>query len=118
MGIDDYFYTVPFSYVPEGEVTVFKFEEFAYNYKCEHIYFREKWEVHSFMSELYNEKSGEEDSGNFNCVPLILTLEDIERIEGAIQSQDIHIIQSKFDEIKKQIQSGKIVAFYYSWWKF
>lgn len=124
MGLDAYFYTTPTSCIPEGKVTDFKFEDFMYNYRYEHIYLRKEWGVHNFMFELYKEKGGEKNSGEFNCVPLVLTLKDIERIERAIKSQEIVLewmdgnrrIQEGFAEIKKQIKTGKIVPFYDSWW--
>lgn len=124
MGLDSFFYTTLIHCVPEGKVTDFEFEEYVYDYLCEHVYLRKEWTVHNFMYSLYKEKGGEKNSGDFNGIPLILTLEDIERIEREIQSKeiflecfdDIHIIQNGFAKIKKLIKIDKIVAFYDSSW--
>ena len=124
MGLDSFFYTTLVHCVPEGKVTDFEFEEYVYDHVCENVYLRKEWDVHNFMFELYKEKGGVEDSNDFNGIPLILTIEDLELIENKLQSQEIALecmdeiraIKNGFAKIKKLIKTGKIVAFYDSSW--
>ena len=124
MGLDSFFYTTLIYCAPEDKVTDFEFEEYVYDHVCENVYLRKEWDVHDFMFQLYKEKGGVKDSGDFNGVPLILTIEDIELIERKLQSQEISLewmdgirtIKSGFAKIKKLIKTGKIIAFYDSSW--
>lgn len=48
-------------------------------------YWRKHPNLHGWMERLYRDKGGVADS--FNCVNLVLTAEDLDRLEGAIRGR-------------------------------
>ncbi|MDX5370352.1 MAG: phosphoglycerate kinase [Alphaproteobacteria bacterium] len=97
----------------------------------EFFYWRKHPNLHGWMEKLYRAKNGEE--GSFNCVPVALAPEDLDRLEQDIRGnslpetegfffgqsyKDQDEIDNDLDFIKKardEIAAGKTV-FYYSWW--
>ena len=74
MGLDMYAYKAqgfqPRKPVDFQEEMPSEFEEF--------FYWRKHPDLHGFMEQLYREKGGESES--FNCTPVQLTVEDIDRL--------------------------------------
>ena len=50
--------------------------------------------LHGWMEQLYREKGGSEDS--FNCTPVVLTSEDLDRLEIAIKTDNLPTTQGFF----------------------
>jgi hypothetical protein len=92
-------------------------------------YWRKHPNLHGWMEALYYKKGGKAES--FNCVPVELTLEDIDALEDAIQSGSLPETQGFFfgkttgdEEIKdlefchrarKLLERGEYL-YYDSWW--
>lgn len=51
-----------------------------------HIW-RKHPDLHGWMQELYYDKGGKADS--FNCVPVVLTLDDLDRLEATIHARTL-----------------------------
>lgn len=81
MGLDMYAYSVDI----ENVVNDFDFKEGER--RTELAYWRKHRHLHNYMERLYREKGG--DAESFNCIPLRLTLEDIDELEEAIKSNEI-----------------------------
>ena len=100
------------------------------------------WRKHNrlqgFMQEIYDKKSGYQDMQGFNCVPLYLSREDLDKLEEAIRSrtlpetsgfffgQDSYTWEGEQDDMKatdlkfvadakKYLNEGYEV-FYECWW--
>ncbi len=93
-------------------------------------YWRKHPNLHGWMEQLYRKKGGTD--GNFNCVKLQITLEDLDNLEKAIKEKDLphtegfffgfSVVDERADDdlafIKKArqaIEEGNAV-FYDSWW--
>ena len=92
------------------------------------FYWRKHPDLHGWMEDLYREKGGQEQ---FNCVPVQLTAEDLDRLEGAILKRELPNTEGFFfgdsdgseieDDLafitnaRKAIIEGYTV-FYDSWW--
>lgn len=106
--------------------------ETAYGFKAEMAeeihYWRKHPNLHGWMEDLYFEKGGTEQ---FNCIPLILTAEDIDRLEADVRAGNLPDTSGFFfgasngseneDDLafiakaRAAIAEGKTV-FYDSWW--
>jgi hypothetical protein len=94
-------------------------------------YWRKHPNLQGFMEELYYEKGGE---GEFNCVDVELTLEDIDALEKAVckegsslpktggfffgEDSDSHYCEQDLEfctNARKALEDGQIVV-YSSWW--
>jgi hypothetical protein len=51
------------------------------------FYWRKHPNLHGWMEQLYRDQGGDEDS--FNCVPVVLTLDDLDRLEEAIKANEL-----------------------------
>jgi hypothetical protein len=122
MGLDQYAYVRTVR--PEKDV------DFDEEGEQEELYYwRKHANLQGWMEDLYRKKGGEKES--FNCVPVLLTLEDIERLEETTKQDNMpHTTGFFFGEsypeddlatlefckkARKAIQAGKFV-FYSSWW--
>ncbi|MFZ1745876.1 MAG: hypothetical protein WAU17_08145 [Nitrospirales bacterium] len=92
-------------------------------------YWRKHPDLHGWMEELYRAKGGKADS--FNCVPVVLTHEDLDELARAIGSfelpdttgfffgesdgtetdDDLQFIKTAREAIAKGL-----TVFYYAWW--
>jgi hypothetical protein len=93
-------------------------------------YWRKHHDIHGWMHRLWLEKGGE---GEFNCVPVNLDIEDLEKLELAVKAKqlpettgfffgnnppDEESIDDDMTFIMKSrdaIQQGRLV-YYSSWW--
>lgn len=91
-------------------------------------YWRKHPNLHGWMEALYRARGGTE---SFNCVPLKLTADDLDRLEAAICGSDLPATEGFFfgvsdgseteDDLdfiakaRKALAEGKTV-FYDSWW--
>jgi hypothetical protein len=124
MGLDAYVFATESTTIPDKGA-----KEIAY--------FRKHNRLQGFMENLYRAKGGAEE---FNCVPVVLTLEDIKTLEHAIKGKALPATSGFFfgndsygykgadgeyeyfkDDLKlikdarKCLKEGKTV-YYYSWW--
>ena len=100
-----------------------------YNDNIELAYWRKHPNLQGFMQELYYEKGGE---GEFNCVDVELTLEDLDSLEATLDEEalpetagfffgansDEHYAQQDREfirEARAAIKQGYTVV-YSSWW--
>jgi len=92
MGLDQYAYAVKKGKI-EGEVD-FRFKEYDDEYNLvkvnvededfeEIAYWRKHHDLQGWMRNLYNERGGE--SNEFNCNKLLLTLEDLSKLENDVR---------------------------------
>jgi hypothetical protein len=95
------------------------------------FYWRKHHDLHGWMENLYRAKGG--DKLDFNCVPVRLTLEDLDKLESAIRAKLLPETKGFFfgnnppdeesnlrdldfiDEARDAIESGDAV-YYDSWW--
>jgi len=123
MGLDMF----AFSVKPENGSDVSDLE-YAEGERTEIAYWRKFNAFHGWMEELYKTKGGTE---SFNCVPVRLTLEDLDRLEAELPTlkpvagfffgaqevdlQDIESLQAFVEDARDIIKSGNMV-YYNSWW--
>jgi hypothetical protein len=99
---------------------------------CSEIaYWRKHPNLHGWMEDLYRQKGGVEES--FNCTPVELTVEDLDRLEADIKSCNLPETDGFFfgssygdeDEVKQDLdfvkQARQVIeegdrVFYDSWW--
>jgi hypothetical protein len=86
MGLDMYAYKVPKKFA-KGDFEIDKaFFDDNEGGDSGFAYWRKHHDLHGFFEELYFEKGGE---GEFNCIPVRLTLEDLERLEHCIKAREL-----------------------------
>ena len=107
------------------------------DFETEHLikkdlaYWRKHPDLHGWMFDLYKKKGGKCDANDFDCVPVALSLNDLERLEKDIKERNLPHTEGFFfgesseDEIqsdlefiakaKEQLVVGNSV-FYDSWW--
>lgn len=126
MGLDMYAYRV--SKKNRISEVKFKFDE---NDAYEFFYWRKHHDLHGWMEKLYYVKGGEKES--FNCVPVELTLEDLDKLELDIRKRKLPYTEGFFfgklppdddsdkndmefiKQARNYIKDGYAV-YYYSWW--
>jgi hypothetical protein len=123
MGLDMFAYSVK----PENDSDVSDLE-YAEGERSEIAYWRKFNAFHGWMEELYKSKGG---TDSFNCVPVRLTLEDLNRLEDElpelkpvagfffggqeIYPEDMDSLRLFIADARDIIESGNIV-YYNSWW--
>lgn len=121
MGLDMYAFTTKEK--PAGPVD-FKVEDAS-----ELHVWRKHPNLHGWMQDLYYDKGGSAEC--FNCVPVVLTAEDLDRLEAAIRAKELpHTIGFFFGETdgtemdddlafiakaREAIAAG-LTVYYDSWW--
>lgn len=122
MGLDMYAYRVKADSV---------IDDFHYNkddLNTEEIYYwRKHHQLHNWMLDLYRKKGGTDR--NFNCIPLRLTINDLEDLKEDLN--EIHnvmdfadeedYIEAKHNDMKFIVQAKNIIeagdaVYYDSWW--
>ena len=119
MGLDQYAY----------KITKIGLTDFSYPEREEFDYWRKFYGLQNWMENLYHEKGGKKE---FNCVPVRLTLQDIERLERDMQEDEFYedrfyesLEEEKkheFEHLKEFIENAKNVlatgyaVYYDSWW--
>ena len=123
MGLDMYLFYTNEENVDSGEVLNPNF----YNEIC---YWRKHPDLHGWMENLYHEKGGKKQ---FNCIDLILTIEDLNRLEQDIINDKLphtegfffgsssHSNESKeYDlnaiKMARDCINDGFVVYYFSWW--
>lgn len=102
--------------------------DFVVHHASELHYWRKHPNLHGWLENLYYSKGG---SAEFNCVPVLLTLHDLDRLQAAIEQDQLPETTGFFfgasdgaekaddlqfvDNARKAIQSG-LSVFYDSWW--
>ncbi|TPE62595.1 phosphoglycerate kinase [Sandaracinobacter neustonicus] len=120
MGLDMYAMTI--DHAPAGPV------DFETRDAAELHYWRKHPNLHGWMQGLYGEKGGTQ---NFNCTPVLLTIEDLDRLEADVRAGNLPPTSGFFfgetdgsetnDDLefiakaRGAIADGKTV-FYDSWW--
>ena len=121
MGLDMYAFVTPET--PEHPV------DFKAKNASELHYWRKHPNLHGWMEALYFEKGGKAET--FNCVPVLLTLDDLARLEADILAGDLPSTAGFFfgesdgseteDDLtfvtnaRKAISTG-FTVYYDSWW--
>lgn len=93
------------------------------------FYWRKHPNLHGWMCNLYYEKGGSSDE--FNCVPVEISLNDLDRLEAAVKSHSLPLTTGFFfgitrpfelerdlefiDLARRHIEEGRYI-FYDSWW--
>lgn len=121
MGLDMYAH-----YLHEAPAKPVDFE--VKNYGELH-YWRKHPNLHGWMEHLYREKGGQDAS--FNCVNLVLTTEDLDRLEADIRARNLPRTSGFFfgesdgseveDDLRFIAKARSAIAegltvFYSSWW--
>ncbi len=101
MGLDMYACTVPAGTISKpvdfvDDITVMDKDECRESRECVQglFYWRKCPDLHGWMEKLYREKGGRDQ--DFNCAPVQLTMEDIERLEADILSDSLPKTQGFF----------------------
>lgn len=130
MGLDMYAMRAPKELVGETEVD-FNIPEAKQEQVQEFFYWRKHPDLHGWMEELYRRKGGV--SEDFNCDSVVLSLEDLDALEAAINQKELPHTEGFFfgassydDDTKAKdlsfIQQARAainegdVVFYTSWW--
>lgn len=95
------------------------------------FYWRKHPNLHGWMQHLYVEKGGDADPSSFNCVSVLLTAEDLDRLEKDVREDNLEHTEGFFfgasrpddkqDDLRfiakahEAIAAGQFV-FYSSWW--
>jgi len=125
MGLDMYAYAVSKADAI-GELEIAKDAE-----REELHYWRKHHDLHGWMERLYRDKGGDADS--FNCIPVELTVDDLDNLQQALLDDDLPRTQGFFfgdnppdlesmrddlmfvQKCRIAIKEGKVV-YYDSWW--
>lgn len=130
MGLDQYAYRVR----NDAVVSDFDYtrETDGWENDKQFRYWRKNNALHGWMEKLYREKGGDKES--FNCVPVRLTLEDLERLENDILTDKLEPTDGFFfgaltyttedkesdlefiEEAKDILLNTKNAVYYSSWW--
>lgn len=134
MGLDMYAYTAPKDMIGDRQVdindVIFTDGRFTDGIDGEFAYWRKFNNLHGWMKQLYLSKGGQHD--DFNCNTLVLTLEDLSRLErdaanlepvggfffGSMDDMteaDIEAVDAFIVKARQAIAEGKAVI-YDSWW--
>jgi len=126
MGLDMYAWRVK----AENAVGDFDFNGNDENKPIELFYWRKHHDLHGWMENLYASKGGDHE---FNCIPVRLTLEDLDNLEKDIRSKMLPETRGFFfgdnppdeesnlrdldfiEEARDAIEAGDAV-YYDSWW--
>lgn len=123
MGLDMYAYKTKAKPATEVDFSTKNFDE------VEIHYWRKHPNLHGWMESLYNEKGGKSDS--FNCVPVILSGEDLDILEQDIKDGTLPNTSGFFygnsdgseieDDLNfvadaKQAIAEGYTIYYTSWW--
>ena len=125
MGLDMYAYAVS----KRDAISEF---EIAKDAEREELhYWRKHHDLHGWMENLYRDKGGDADS--FNCIPVELTVDDLDNLQQALLDDDLPRTQGFFfgdnppdlesmredlmfvQKCRIAIKEGKVV-YYDSWW--
>ena len=102
--------------------------DFKVEQASEIFYWRKHPNLHGWMQKLYYDKGGKDDS--FNCVPVVLTSEDLDRLEADVKAGHLPdttgfffgVSDSREDEdlafiakAREALTAG-LTVFYDSWW--
>jgi hypothetical protein len=126
MGLDMYAYRVK----KEDAVSDFQYRYDDEDQPLEIHYWRKHPNLHGWMEDLYISKGGTEE---FNCVPVRLTIEDLEDLEKAIRNKELPNTSGFFfgksqedeeefaDDLQfitdaRQAITDGYEVFYNSWW--
>ena len=101
MGLDMYAYRV--SKKNRISEVDFKFDE---NDAYQFHYWRKHHDLHGWMEKLYYRKGGEKES--FNCVPVELTLEDLDNLEEDIKNRKLPHTITKQRYLESEIPLSKL----------
>ena len=125
MGLDMYAYAV------SKRDAIGEFEMAQDSEKEELHYWRKHHDLHGWMENLYRDKGGDADS--FNCIPVELTVDDLDNLQQALLDDDLPRTQGFFfgdnppdlesmredlmfiQKCRIAIKEGKVV-YYDSWW--
>ena len=125
MGLDMYAYAV------SKRDAIGEFEMAQDSEKEELHYWRKHHDLHGWMENLYRDKGGDADS--FNCIPVELTLDDLDNLQQALLEDnlprtsgfffgdnppDLETMREDLMFVQKcriAIKEGKVV-YYDSWW--
>jgi hypothetical protein len=128
MGLDQWCYACDCEDIPDGQRVDFSRPESS----VEIAYWRKHPNLHGWMEALYKEKGGTDQQ--FNCVPVELTMDDLDNLEEAIKEdrlpdtvgfffgqsyKDSHALSYDLDFVKKAkqlINEEDKRIFYTSWW--
>lgn len=121
MGLDMYAYTLDAEAVKDSQVDIQlqAILDRGIEVNRDFAYWRNFYELHTWMEDLYRRKGGSEE--DFNVVTVRLTLEDLDELERACENHDFPSpcsIVSTLEFIsraRKAIHEGKAVL-YDSWW--
>lgn len=95
------------------------------------FYWRKHHNLHGWMENLYHEKGGTGEV--FNCIPLRLTLEDLDELEKDVKSNNLPHTEGfffgnnppdalsiendkKFIEEAREVLNKGLAVYYDSWW--
>jgi hypothetical protein len=125
MGLDMYAYAV------SKRDAIGEFEMAQDSEKEELQYWRKHHDLHGWMEKLYRSKGGDADS--FNCIPVELTVDDLDNLQQALLEDnlprtsgfffgdnppDLETMREDLMFVQKcriAIKEGKVV-YYDSWW--
>ena len=125
MGLDMYAYAV------SKRDAIGEFEMAQDSEKEELQYWRKHHDLHGWMEKLYRSKGGDADS--FNCIPVELTVDDLDNLQQALLDDnlprtsgfffgdnppDLETMREDLMFVQKcriAIKEGKVV-YYDSWW--
>ncbi|WP_197272088.1 phosphoglycerate kinase [Neisseria sp. 83E34] len=133
MGLDMYGYTMCAEFAGDRQTDVMpKTDEEREQAQLTDIaYWRKFNHLHGWMEELYREKGGQEEI--FNCRTVRLELEDLERLEQALDNNELEhtpgfffggeeVYPEDIEDTKKFIAAAReviangLAVFYDSWW--
>lgn len=134
MGLDMYAYKVNKNILTDADQVDFSDKlvtrKLGCNTDTEFAYWRKFNALHGWMEDLYHKKGGTKE---FNCVPVRLTLEDLNNLESDIKvglngregfffgmvryfdSDDQESVQNFITKARKELSKGYAIV-YMSWW--
>jgi hypothetical protein len=95
------------------------------------FYWRKHPDLHGWMERLYWLRGGQGRRSGFNCVPLALTLEDLDHLEAAVENGALPHTEGfffgasgpdrtqedrEFIRLAREATAEGMCVYYFSWW--
>lgn len=122
MGLDMYAYTVPANLIGDRQVG-FSLDTLSLlpGFNRDYYYWRNFYPLHQWAHGIYEAKGGSEI---FNCEPVRITLEDVEKLEQDLRAGEFNLdLMDKdaeglfeFIDSVRQAEKDKLAVIYNSWW--
>lgn len=130
MGLDMYAYKVPKKFAKGNFEIDQSWNPSVDGGDNDFCYWRKHYALHEWFYCLYKDKGGKGGSGEFNCIPVRLTLADLNDLEYSIENEELDLDYGWGGEIRESMRDADLdfvkkareaikdgyEVYYDSWW--